>query len=135
MVAWAAGCQHPIEIVTHDHIRMDGPSKIITDSPPVSDAGPVTAMPVGGCRVDAQEAKIAIVDVDGLLLNMDFTGPYSLGENPLALFRQQLDAVAADESVRAMVLRINSPGGSVTAADIMWRDLRDFRNRTHKTVV
>jgi protease-4 len=114
---------------------MEGTSKIITDTPPISDAGPVTAMPVGGCHSDGSEVKIAIVDVDGLLLNMDFTGPYSLGENPLALFREKLDAIAADDRVGAVVLRINSPGGSVTAADVMWRDLRDFRQCTHKPVV
>jgi protease-4 len=114
---------------------METPTKVVFDSPPVSDAGRVIAMPLNGCPVDAQEAKIAVVDVDGLLLNTDFTGPYSLGENPLALFREKLDAVAADPSAQAVVLRINSPGGSVTATDIMWRDLQDFRSRTHKPVV
>jgi protease-4 len=140
VLVWAAaGCNQPFQLVTHDHIRLETPlvtqSKVIADMPPVSDGGPVTAMPLGGCPADVQEAKIAIVDVDGLLLNLDFTGPYSLGENPLALFGEKLDAIAADASVRAVVLRINSPGGSVTAADIMWRDLLAFRNRTHKPVV
>jgi ClpP class serine protease len=31
--------------------------------------------------------------------------------------------------VAAVVLRINSPGGGVTASDIMTRDLREFRAR------
>jgi len=33
------------------------------------------------------------------------------------------------------VLRINSPGGSVTATDTMWRDLQDFRTRRKVPVV
>jgi protease-4 len=135
----AGGCNHPLQIVTHDRVTVDSPivttSRITTDSPPISDGGPVVAMPLGTCAADLQAARIAIVDVDGLLLNSDFTGPFSLGENPLALFREKLDAIAADAAVAAVVVRINSPGGSVTASDIMWRDLHQFRSKTHKPVV
>ena len=35
----------------------------------------------------------------------------------------------------AVVLRINSPGGSVTACDVMAEELRQFRAETHKPVV
>jgi protease-4 len=66
---------------------------------------------------------------------MDFTGFYSVGENPIAFFREKLDAAAGDANIHALVVRINSPGGSVTASDIMWRDLQAFRARTHKPVV
>jgi protease-4 len=34
-----------------------------------------------------------------------------------------LRAAAADDSVRAVVLRVNSPGGSVTASDAIWREV------------
>jgi protease-4 len=37
--------------------------------------------------------------------------------------------------VRAVVLRINSPGGGVTTTDIMWRDLKAFRERTRLPLV
>ena len=73
------------------------------------------------------DGRIAIVDVDGLLLNRNIGGLGSMGENPVALFREKLAAVAADSSVTGMVLRINSPGGGVTASDIMARDLQAFR--------
>jgi protease-4 len=91
-------------------------------------AGPVRAMVVE--RVDANAAtKIAIVDVDGVLLNMEMPGPYSQGENPVAVFRERLAAVERDPCVRALVLRINSPGGGVTACDIMRHELVAFRQR------
>jgi protease-4 len=73
--------------------------------------------------------------VDGLLLNTNLTGPYSTGDNPLDLFREKLDAAAADPCVVALVLRINSPGGSVTATDIMWSELQSFREKTRRPVV
>src|SRR5262245_65616847 len=60
--------------------------------------------------------KVAIIDVDGLLFNARTSGLLSDGENPVALFREKLDAAAADHRVKAVVLRINSPGGAVTAS-------------------
>ena len=79
--------------------------------------------------------RIAVVDVDGLLLNYDLTGLYSDGENPVAVFRERLDAICADPQVCAVVVRINSPGGGVTATDIMWHDLLAFKRKTRLPVI
>ena len=101
-------------------------AKVTPQVPPV---GPVLPMAVE--RIDSETSlKIALVDVDGLLLNMDMSGPYSQGDNPVALFRERLMAVGRDPCVRAVVVRINSPGGGVTASDIMRHDLSEFRSRT-----
>jgi protease-4 len=139
MLAVVAGCAHPVRVASDNHITVDGPvatnSRVHVEVPPVSDGGPVTAMPLPGGSAPCAGAKVAVVDVDGLLGNSEYTGPYSLGENPVALFRERLDAVAADREVCAVVLRINSPGGSVTATDIMWHDLQAFREHTHLPVV
>ncbi|MDB5384437.1 MAG: signal peptide peptidase SppA, type [Planctomycetaceae bacterium] len=78
---------------------------------------------------------IAVLDVDGILLDANATGLGARAENPVALFREQLDTIAADHRVAAVIVRIHSPGGSVTASDIMWRDLRAFRERTRRPVV
>lgn len=133
------GCQGPFHVITQNRVAVDGPmftqGHITTDSPPVTDGGPVVGMPVDGNSAASCGSKVAILDVDGLILNLDCTGPYSLGENPVALFRERLDAVAADPQVAAVVLRINSPGGSVTATDIMWRDLQAFRTRKHVPII
>jgi protease-4 len=56
-------------------------------------------------------------------------------ENKVSLFKQQLDAAAADKRVEAVVLRINSPGGSVAASDVMYELVRDFKKRTGKPVI
>jgi protease-4 len=79
--------------------------------------------------------KIALIDVDGLLLNTDMTGPGSQGDNPVAIFRERLMAVGRDPCVRAVVVRINSPGGGVTASDIMRHDLVEFRSRTGLPII
>jgi protease IV len=79
--------------------------------------------------------KVAIIDVEGMILNARSSGLLGSGENPVSLFRERLDAAADDKHVQAVVLRINSPGGGVTASDMMYQDLIRFRRDTHKPVV
>ena len=79
--------------------------------------------------------KIALIDVSGLIMNARVSGLISDGENPVSIFREKLDKAADDPCVKAVVLRINSPGGGVTASDIMYNDLVRFRAKTHKPVV
>jgi protease IV len=79
--------------------------------------------------------RVALVDVDGLLFNQNYGGLQSVGDNPLSALRDKLAAAAADPRVGAVVVRINSPGGSVTACDIMAEELRRFRAHTRKPVV
>jgi protease-4 len=105
----------------------------VTDLTPVSPvAGPVQSVVV---EAGIPAARVAIIDVDGLILNTPFVGPMSVGENPVALFREKLDAAAADPCVKAVVLRVNSHGGGVAASITMRRDLERFKARTGKPVV
>ena len=46
-----------------------------------------------------------------------------------------LRAVAADERARAVVLRVNSPGGSYTASDVIWREVVRVRAAGKPVVV
>lgn len=95
-------------------------------------AGPMQPIQV---EAGVESIRIAVVDVDGLILNAPFVGPMSVGENPVALFREKLEAVQRDPCVKAVVLRINSPGGGVAACESMRRDLERFKERTHLPVV
>lgn len=79
--------------------------------------------------------KIAIIDVDGLLANRHKGGWLRRGENPVSLFIEKLDKAAEDKFVKAVVLRLNSPGGTVAASDIMYHNLRQFRQQTGKPVI
>jgi protease-4 len=46
-----------------------------------------------------------------------------------------LRAAAADEGARAVVLRVNSPGGSATASDVIWREVVRLRAAGKPVVV
>ncbi len=79
--------------------------------------------------------RIAIIDVTGVIMNAHPRSLLSSGDNPVGLFREKLDAARADDRVRAVVLRLNTPGGTVTASDMMYRELQRFREQTGKPVV
>jgi protease-4 len=79
--------------------------------------------------------KIALIDVDGVLSN---ARPRSMlggeGENPVSVFAEKLQQARDDQAVKAVVLRINSPGGGVTASDLMYTEVRRFKAETGKPV-
>ncbi len=124
-MGFIVGCQNGIRV------NMTG--NVVTRLPPDHTACPVAQRVVEGNPCEA--CKVAIIDVDGMLLNRNFKGTESMGENPVALFHEKLSAASRDPQIRAVVLRINSPGGSVTASDLMRRDLMQFKQMTCKPVV
>jgi len=79
--------------------------------------------------------RIALLDVSGVLINAAEPGLLSEGEHVVSFIVEKLNKAAADRRVRAVVLRINSPGGTVTASDTIYEELRRFRAVTGKPVV
>jgi protease-4 len=61
--------------------------------------------------------KVAIVNVEGVLF-----------EGLLTYAHKQIDMAAKDDKVKAVVLRVNSPGGSVTASEDLHRRLIRLRD-------
>ena len=81
------------------------------------------------------KGKIAIIEVEGMLINAKSGGFLQPTENPLSVFTQELETAERDDGVKALVLRVNSPGGTVTTSDAMYELLMRFRQRTKKPVV
>lgn len=79
--------------------------------------------------------KVVIIPIDGMIANVRTGGLLQATENSMSLFTQQLDKAAGDASVKAVVLRINSPGGTVSASDAMYDLVKRFKVKTHKIVV
>jgi protease-4 len=69
----------------------------------------VAILYVDGDMVDGRSQKIPILD-------MKLVGSYTIADTAKAL--------RDDPTVKSVVLRIESPGGSSMAADVMWRELR-----------
>jgi protease-4 len=84
--------------------------------------------------------KILLMDVSGFLSDDVGSSGLSLTAAPprvplLVRVREELDKATKDKRVKALVLRINSPGGTVTASDIIFREIQLFRARTGVPVI
>ena len=56
-------------------------------------------------------------------------------ESTTSRIREELDRAAEDDRVRAVVLRINSPGGTVTGSDVVFHQLMEFKAKQGVPVV
>jgi protease-4 len=126
------GCNTPIKALVGGKMDLGGKMGVDGDIRMTGEVVTVTrndntTSPVRSVVVDGNAAigsgRIAIVDVDGLIVNRNFSGLNSMGENPVALFREKMRRIECDGSISAVVLRINTPGGGVTATDILAHDV------------
>ncbi|HEV8308940.1 MAG TPA: signal peptide peptidase SppA [Methylomirabilota bacterium] len=80
--------------------------------------------------------KVLLVDLAGVLAEEPI---FTLEARPqvplLARVREELEKAAGDSQVRAVVLRINSPGGTVTASDILYHEITRFKARRKIPVI
>lgn len=68
--------------------------------------------------------KIAIIHATGMIMpgasTSDFLGDSTLGSDTLV---KAIEKASSDATVKAIVLRVDSPGGSALASDLIWRAL------------
>lgn len=81
--------------------------------------------------------KILLVDVSGVLTDAPARRAFGLleEESSLARLEAELARAAEDDRIRALVLRINTPGGGVTASDAMYETLVRFKEEHGLPVV
>lgn len=71
-------------------------------------------------KSDVSSSEIAVLYATGEIVDGEGKGPGEIGGDKLS---RELRALREDDAVKAVVLRINSPGGSALASDIIWREV------------
>lgn len=81
--------------------------------------------------------KILLIDIAGVISgeSRDSLGGLSQQPDHVARLKEVLKKAERDSSIKAVVVRINSPGGTVTASDIMYRELVEFKQHRSVPVV
>lgn len=81
--------------------------------------------------------KVLVVDITGLISDRKKRGPLRLSSRPsmVARIKEELKKAREDNDIKALVLRINSPGGTVTASDIIYHEVRRFKKEKGAKVV
>ena len=80
------------------------------------------------------DGKVLLLDLSGVISAQDKDGivPHP---NMVATFKEELTKASKDDRVKALVVRINSPGGTVTASDILYHELREFKTKKKIPVI
>lgn len=76
--------------------------------------------------------KIAVVDVDGIITSRAID---QSGYNMVDVIKAQLRRAEDEDSVKAVILKVDSPGGEVLASDEISRAIAEFQRKTSKPVV
>ena len=99
---------------------------------PISRDQPLEERVLGG----SGETKIALIELSGMMASNWISNVGSRRSSiDLDEVREQLVMAARDPAVRAVLLHINSPGGEVTTADVLFHELKQFRQRSGKPIV
>jgi protease-4 len=84
----------------------------------------------------ARERFVALIYASGpIRTGRSGRGPFAGGSIGSDTVAAALRAAAADDRVRAVVLRVNSPGGSYVASDTIWREVVRLRAAAKPVVV
>lgn len=67
--------------------------------------------------------KIVVIPLEGIIA---FNQSGSLGEDLVQGFKNALNQARADAQVKAVVISVDSPGGEITASDVLYNSLKEF---------
>ena len=86
--------------------------------------GPLVETQVSGTG----SAKVLMLDLVGMISSAEEHGFYPI-PSQVARLKEALTKAADDPKVQSLVLRINTPGGTVTASDVLYHELRLFKQK------
>lgn len=76
--------------------------------------------------------RILLIDLSGTISSekrRSLIGPDSEPDSLVARLKEELDKASEDKRIKAVILRINSPGGTVTACDIIHKEIVRFKEK------
>ncbi len=82
------------------------------------------------------DQTVAVLHLSGMIVEqVEQSGPFAVSTGIIESMETSkiLDDLAAEDSIKAVVLRINSPGGTVVASDELYRAIKDLA--AEKTVI
>jgi protease-4 len=90
------------------------------------DLATYTGVSVREAQKKTSDNKIGVIYAEGSIVDGEGSGIQEIGGDR---FAKELRKLREDEDVKAVVLRINSPGGSATASEIILREIQLLRSQ------
>jgi len=83
---------------------------------------------------DGATAKVLIIDIAGTIDDQPKGGFLSQAPSLMDSVLMQLKKAEKDPQVKTVLFKVNTPGGGVTASDILYHEIMVFKERTKKKV-
>ena len=80
----------------------------------------------------SSDDRVAVIEVAGLISNLALDPS---GMTMVRSIKDQLAIIAEDDSIKGVLLKIDSPGGEVLASDDIYRELKSFQAVSGKPIV
>jgi protease-4 len=78
--------------------------------------------------------KVLLIDISGPLTTSKDSGIFSEPSLPARL-KEELTIAEKDDHIKAIILRINTPGGTVTSSDILYHELQEFKQKRKVPII
>ncbi len=92
------------------------------------DIGQLLRMLAGSSSSREHKPHVAVVPAEGAI-TLESGGPLQQGGITASALCKTLRRMQNDDSVKAVVLRIDSPGGSPLASDLIWHEMMELRKK------
>jgi protease-4 len=112
-------------------VCLAGPTGCIIDVSSLTTVQPLTETVVYG----KSGPKILMLELEGLLTESPGRSPFGDRPSIVALTQEILDRATEEDDIVALLLRIRSPGGTVTASETLHHLILDWKKETGKPVV
>lgn len=115
--------QHEGDGIEWHTIKFEG------DGPQIDGMNPFAIMSIFSKQPDLKPKRetIAVLHIDGAIIDGDSTsGGIFGGEEQVGsrTIRNALEDILKEDLIKGVVVRIDSPGGSATASEVMWQGIR-----------
>jgi len=74
--------------------------------------------------------KILLIPVNGLISDMPKKGLIHTSASVVEQIVSQINKAEKDKQIKAVLFKINSPGGTITASDLLYHEISSFKERT-----
>jgi protease-4 len=81
------------------------------------------------------KGKVLLIPLQGIISDQPQSKLFSTKPSMVQEVTSHLAKAATDEDIKAVVFKVNSPGGSATASDILYHEIMHFKKKTDAKIV
>jgi len=81
------------------------------------------------------EEKVLVIPVKGIISDMPDYGLITTRPSMLQEIMSQLKLASKDPSIKAVVLNVDSPGGTATASDVIYHEIMNYKRKSGAKIV